>query len=98
MSQLPFDSHDFEDGEIKRLVPGSPLWVALVTEPWLNCSESTRNYYIARLNSSHRFSGTVLSRSRQQLELTYIPFGDPPMLTGPLELIAISLADLHRFY
>ena len=98
MSQLPFDSIDYDDGEIHRLVPGSPLWNALLTEPWLNCSPATREYFISRLQSCHRFSGTVLSKTRQQVELTYIPHGDPPMTSGPMELIAISLADLHRFY
>ena len=98
MSQLPFDSSDYEDGEIHRLIPGSPLWVALTTEPWLNCSPTTREYYIDRLHASHRFSGTVLSKSRQQVELTYIPHGDPPMTSGPMELISISLANMRDVY
>ena len=98
MSQLPFDSSDYEDGQVHPLVPGSPLWEALMSEPWLNCSKDTRDYYIARLYLDHKFSGTIISKSRQQIELTYVPFGDPPMTIGPMELISISLPNLHRFY
>ena len=98
MSQRPFGGSDYEDGEIHRWIPGSPLWLAPTTEPWLNCSPATRDYFVDRLHASHRFSGTVLSRVRQQVELTYIPHGDPPMTSGPMKLIAISLANLHRFF
>ena len=97
MSQAPFDSIDYNDGEIKRLVPGSLIWQALVSETWLNCSDEIRRYFVDRLQASHRFSGIVVSRTRRQIELTYIPHGDLPNSSGPLELIAISLQDFHRF-
>lgn len=98
LSQLPFEAADFSDGEIYRLVPGSPLWEALISEVWVNCSEETRNYFVTRLQSSHHFSGTIVSKTRHQIELTFIPHGDVAMQPGPVEIIAISLLNMHRFF
>ena len=98
LSQQPFESQDYNDGEIYRLVPGSQLWVALTQEVWLNCSQEIRNYYVDRLLARHHFSGTIVSKTRQQVELTYIPLGDVPTQPGPVEIIAVSLANMHRFY
>ena len=95
MSQEPFDAADYECGEIMKLVEGSPMWNCLMTQPWLNCSEETRNYFISCLKSEHYFSGTIVSHSRKQVELTFVPIGalGGP---GPLRIIAISLDGVSR--
>ena len=94
MSQTPFDAEDYDDGEIMKLVEGSPMWDCLMTQPWLNCSAETRNFYLTCLKADHYFSGTVVSRSRKQVELTFIPNGinSGP---GPVQIIAISLDGMN---
>ena len=46
MSQASFGDGDYTDGEVKRLVVGTPVWNALHNEIWLNCSPSTRQDWI----------------------------------------------------
>ena len=95
MSQTPFDAEDYDCGEIIKLVEGSPMWDSLMTKPWLNCSEETRNFYVTSLKSAHYFSGTIISYTRKQVELTYVPFG---VAGGPgaLKIIAISLDGVNQ--
>ena len=95
MSQEPFESQDYDCGEVIKLAEGSPMWNCLMTKPWLNCSEETREYFITCLKADHYFSGTIISRSRKQVELTYVPHGETGG-PGPLRIIAISLDGMGR--
>ena len=97
MSQLPLSENDYTDGEIYKLQPGSPIWNALFQEDWLNCSVETKNYFLDRLNQPHHFSGTVVSVTRSQIELTYIPRNAVTGGSGNMEIISITLSDVTRF-
>lgn len=97
MSQLPFSCGDYSDGEIHKLEPSSRLWRALFEENWRNCDDSTKQYYLDRLNQPHHFSGTVISIKRSQIELTYIPRNELTGGAGNMEIIAITLENVARF-
>ena len=97
LSQDPFTSEDFTDGEIHKLIPGSPIWQALHHEPWINCTAQTRQYYLDRLQQPHHFSGTVISVTRSQIELTYIPTNPLTGEAGDLEMVCITMSNVARF-
>ena len=97
LSQGAFSSGDYDDGEIKRLVVGSPLWVALMNELWLNCSSETQTYYRQLMIKPSYFIGTITSVPRRQVELTIVPLQSDLKSPGNLEQIAISLDNIHRF-
>ena len=97
LSQEPFSDSEYSDGEIYRLIPGSVQWIALTTETWLNCSPSTRDHFVRLLLAPHYFAGTVLSLTRQQLELTIIPFANGSSGPGDIQVISITLDNFHRF-
>ena len=97
MSQSAFTDRDYSDGEIYPLQPGSALWHALTSETWINCSPSTRDYYVSLLLAPHYFSGTILSTSRHQVELTIIPFVNGSSDPGDVCAISVSLVNSHRF-
>lgn len=97
LSQHPFSDTDYSDGEIYPLQHNSNIWTALTTEPWLNCSSTTQNHFLALLLSPYYFAGTITSASRRQLELTIIPFQEASMDPGNVEVISISLGNFRRF-
>ena len=76
---------------------GTPLWIALHEELWLNCSKETRDEYLAKMAAPTYFLGTIISMSRKQVELTVIPLN--PLTNGPgnIDIIAISLDNMARF-
>ena len=97
LSQQPFSDGDYSDGEIKKLVEGTPLWTALHCESWLNCSHDTRQKFLDMMAAPAYFVGTVISVSRGQVELTVISknaTGDGP---GKITMLAISLDKVSRF-
>ena len=97
MSQLPLSDHDYINGEIHKLIPGSPIWEALHGENWENCSAETRDYYLDRLTQEHYFSGTVVSLPRGQVELTYVPKNPVTGGPGEVKIISITLPQVQRF-
>ena len=97
MSQTPFDSTDYTDGEIRPIRVNSPIWVALHNEPWANVSFARRNHFLQCLDRPHYFAGYIVSVRRGQIELTYIPFGPDGTSPGNLEMITVTLRAVSRF-
>ena len=97
MSQASFGDNDYDYGEVEKLVVGSSLWHALHEELWLNCSNDTRSKYLAKLDSPNYFMGTVISKSRKQVELTVVSLNDRADGPGDMDIIAISLDNISRF-
>ena len=97
LSQRPFSDGDYADGEIRPLEKGTPLWNALQSELWLNCSEETRQEYLNKLASPTYFVGTLVSKTRGQVELTIISLNSTNDGPGAISLLAISLDNVSRF-
>ena len=97
LSQAPFTTGDYTDGQIHPLQVGSILWTALHSESWIDCDSDTRNYYLSRLGETNHFIGYVVSLKRGQVELTVIPRDMTTAGPGNLEMIAVTLDDVARF-
>ena len=97
LSQLPFGSGDYDDGEILPLVPDSPVWIALHAEVWMNVSPIRRSYLLYRLDQPHYFSGYIVSTRRGQIELTFVPFDQDGVSPGRIEILSITLPTVRRF-
>ena len=97
LSQRSFGSDEYEDGEIKKLVRGSQLWTALMSELWINCSPETQQHFRQMMLQPTYFMGTVISTCRHQVELTIIPFEAGSTRPGSIQKIAVSLDDFGRF-
>ena len=97
MSQSPLSEQDYTDGEIHKLIPGSPIWQALHSEDWWNCGPETKMYYLDRLAQEYYFAGYIVSLVRGQVELTYIPFNLTTGGPGKVQMIAITLSNVRRF-
>ena len=95
-SQLPFGTGDYDDGEIQPLVTGSILWRALIHEPWLNWSLPAQNLWKWRLQQPLKFMGTVLSNSRQQIEITLV-YQDGTGCSSGMDTVTVTLANFARF-
>ena len=85
LSQASFGDGDYTDGEVRKLTVGSCLWNALHDEVWINCSPSTRQEYLDKLHQPLYFAGTIVSVTRQQIELTIVPYDAAG--TGPATLM-----------
>ena len=95
-SQLPLDTGDYDDGEVYPLLPNSTLWHALMDELWLNWSLEQQNLWKWKLQQPSRFVGTVLSRNRQQVEITLIYQDNTGNATG-MDTVTVTLANFQRF-
>ena len=97
MSQLPLADHEYTNGEIHKLIAGSPIWQAIHQEEWLNCGPETKAYYVDRLAQPHYFSGYVISLVRGQIELTYVPLDPATGGPGDIRMISITIFNVRRF-
>ena len=95
-SQLPFGTGDYNDGEIHPLLVGSTLWQALVNELWLNWSLSQQDMWKWRLQQPLKFVGTVLSHTRQQIEITMV-YQDNTGISSGMDTVTVTLANFSRF-
>ena len=97
MSLQELTGNQYDDGEIYPLDITSPLGQALLLEQWLNLPSSHQAYWISEMYSPRvKFVGTVLSRVRQQVELTYV-YRDSIGNTGHRVSFCVSLPDFSRF-
>ena len=88
---------EYEFGEVIRLNPNSVLGTALLSEPWLNwSSEAQRRWKSIMRLPEIRFVGTVLSATRQQVEVTIISHQHVPTMGLHAEF-CVTLADFQRF-
>ena len=96
-SREPFVSADYSDGEIYRLDEGSVLGQAILCERWLNMTSAEQSYWVNLARSAAvRFVGTVLSSSRQQVELTLIYPESSPQAETYIHF-CVSLPNFRRF-
>ena len=86
-----------DDGQIHRLTPGSRLWESLYSQPWLNCSEETKNRFLARLSSQYYYLGYIISTKRSQIELTIVPFNSYGTGPGIAEMLSITLPNVSQY-
>ena len=99
MRSTPLQCSEYCDGEIYDIhAPGrQELKEAITTELWLNLSPQTRDYWLAIMQSDLvRFVGTVISRSRCQIEIT-IRFRERHAVHGYMESFCITLQQFNRF-
>ena len=100
MSTEPLSSGEYSDGEIYSLwAPERVILMhAILTEPWLNMSAETRKNWLILIQSPYvRFVGTVLSRARQQVEITIV-FHQPHPVHGCITELCVSLIEFQRFH
>lgn len=97
LSQAQLSDSDYTDGELRPLTVGSLLQSCLMEETWLNCGPETQNFFQSLLRNPHYFSGTILSRTRQQVELTIITFDTNGTSPGATYVICVTLANFSRF-
>ena len=96
-SQLPLKEDEYGSGEIVALTRTPILTRALFNERWLNISEETQEYWLSVIRSgSLRFVGTILSETRQQVELTLIYPESSPQAETYIHF-CVSLPDFRRF-
>ena len=96
LSREPFGDGDYDDGEIKELRPGSPLWHALTGEPWLNWPYEHQCMWKLRMRQPLKFLGTILSPVRQQIEVTLI-YQDNVGCSAGMDTVTVTLSEFQRF-
>ena len=97
MSLKQLSDNEYDDGELYQLDVSNSLGQALLSERWLNLPLQHQIYWLSEVYSPRvKFVGTVLSRVRQQVELTYI-YHDSIGNTGHQVSFCVSLPDFHRF-
>lgn len=97
MSIRRLSDNQYDDGELYRLDLSNPLGQALLAERWLNMPLNHQTYWLSELYSPRiKFVGTVLSRVRKQVELTYI-YHDRIGNTGHQVSFCVSLPNFSRF-
>ena len=99
LSTRELSAGEYHDGELHCLHATSRtvLKTALLGEPWLNVSDDTRNHWLALMRSpSVRFVGTVISRPRQQVEVSVV-FSQPHPVYGGVGSICVTLSHFSRF-
>ena len=95
ISSLKTGEYDF--GEVVRLNPDSVLGAALISEPWLNWSSGAqRQWKSIMISPEIHFVGTVLSVTRQQVEVTIISRQHVPNMGLHAEF-CVTLANFQRF-
>ena len=98
MSQDELGDDEYEDGELYVLSLATPLGRAITSERWLNVDQTVQAFWLNEMASPRvKFIGTVLSRVRQQVELSIIYY-DGAGNTGQKRSFCISLADFGRFF
>lgn len=97
MSLERLSDDQYDDGELYRLDIASPLGQALLSERWLNLPLNQQLYWLSEVYSPRvKFVGTVLSRVRAQVELTFI-YRDSIGNTGHQVSFCVSLPNFQRF-
>ena len=97
MSVRELGEGEYEDGEVYPISLTNALGQAITTERWLNMDQSRQAFWLAEMSSSRvKFVGTVLSRVRQQCELTIVYY-DSVGNTGHKISFCISLENFGRF-
>ena len=99
LSKLPLGTNDYCDGEVYDLYDRDrqELCSAIMTELWLNVSPNFQQYWLSVIRSDLvRFVGTVVSRSRCQVEIT-VRFRSPHALHGHMSSFCITLERFNRF-
>ena len=99
LSKQPLGANDYCDGEIYDLydINRRELCAAILEELWLNVSPDFQHHWLSIIQSSLvRFVGTVVSRSRCQVEIT-VRFKAPHAVHGHMSSFCISLDRFNRF-
>ena len=99
MSPRPLSGADYHDGEIYdwNLPSRAILRDALLNEHWANMSECSRLHWLGIINSSSvRFVGTVISRTRLQVEITIV-FDRPHPVYDDMVAFCVTPLAFHRF-
>ena len=100
LSTRALGDNDYVDGQIYDLfaVTRSVLKDAILGEQWINMSWETRQQWISLMFSpTVRFVGTVVSRSRQQVEVS-VMFRTWHPVHGAMVSFVLTLGDFHRFH
>ena len=97
MSKECLQDGDYEDGEIYKVMVGTPMWQAVFQEKWENFTIDEQQQMVARLRQPTYYLGTIVSRSRLQIEVTCITLNTTT--GGPHETFSfcITVSDFHRF-
>ena len=99
LSTRDLSDGEYHDGELHCLHSADRVVLkhALLWEPWLNVSDDTRNHWLALMHSSNaRFVGTIISRPRQQIEISVV-FAQPHPVYGGVGTICVTLSQFSRF-
>ena len=99
LSTRRLGDNEYHDGELHDLhsEDRAILKHALLYEPWVNVSEETKTYWLNLIYSANtRFVGTVISRPRQQIEVSVI-FSRPHPVHGGMGSICVTLSHFARF-
>ena len=97
MSKERLQDGDYEDGELNKVMVGTPMWHALFQEKWENFTIDEQRRMVARLRQPTYYVGTIVSRSRLQIEVTCITLNTST--GGPKETFTfcITVSDFNRF-
>ena len=95
----PLQESEYCDGEVYDINEPNrqELKQAIMTEIWMNVSSESRHYWLLMIESDLvRFVGTVVSRTRCQIELTLV-FKRRHSVHGSMHSFCITLSDFRRF-